>query len=120
MQNNVSTKFLLIASVVLGIGGCALQGPAPTPAPAPVAAPTPPPKPTALSAEAADTLTAAEQKVIEARVKRSLWIPAVEQLNKAREAAGRFDSEATILHAREAIALCTLSIAQLESPPVRW
>ena len=82
--------------------------------------PEPPPKPTALSQEAEDALAAAEQKVIEARIKRSLWIPAVEHLNKARAAAKKFDSDATMQHAKEAIALCILSIAQLDSPPVRW
>ncbi|MBL8519914.1 MAG: hypothetical protein JNK75_04515 [Betaproteobacteria bacterium] len=86
----------------------------------PLAQPAPPPAPTSLLPEAEEALAAAEQKVIEARVKRSLWIPAIEQLHKARAAAQRFDSAATLAHAKEVIALCTLSIAQLESPPVRW
>lgn len=120
MQNKVSNAIWLAAPLILGSTGCVMQAPAPTPMPVAVPVVAPPPKPTVLSPEAEEALTAAEQRVIEARVKRSLWIPAVEHLNKAREAAKRFDSDATILHAREVIALCALSIAQLESPPVRW
>ncbi len=77
-------------------------------------------KPTALTPEAASALTAAEQSVIEARVKRSLWTAAVEHLNKARAAAQDFDSTATLAHAKEVAALCALSIQQLALPPVKW
>jgi len=79
-----------------------------------------PVKPTALTEEAAAALTAAEQSVIEARVKRSLWTAAVEQLKKARAAAQDFDSTATLAHAKEVVALCALSIQQLALPPVKW
>jgi hypothetical protein len=120
MNHRVFRNLLAGLGVCILAIGCAFQTPAPAPVPAVVAPPAPPPKPTALSQEAEDALAAAEQKVIEARVKRSLWIPAVEHLNKARAAAKRFDSDATMLHAKEAIALCILSIAQLDSPPVRW
>jgi len=78
------------------------------------------PKPIALSAEADAALQAAEQGVIEARVKRALWTAAVEELKRARAAAQEFDSIATMRHARESIALCELSIAQLSKPPVKW
>jgi hypothetical protein len=77
-------------------------------------------KPTALTSEAEATLQAAEQSVIEARIKRSLWTAAVEQLRKARAAAQQFDSVATLEHAKEVVALCGLSIKQLELPPVKW
>ncbi|MCY7389348.1 MAG: hypothetical protein LH481_15050 [Burkholderiales bacterium] len=78
------------------------------------------PKPVALTAEADTALQAAEQGVIEARVKRALWTAAVNELNRARTAAKEFNSAATLRHAREVIALCELSIAQLSRPPVKW
>ena len=79
-----------------------------------------PPKPTALSEEADTTLKAAEQSVTEARIRRALWTAAVEELERARAAAKVLDSDATLRHAREVIALCGLSIAQLSAPPVKW
>ena len=78
------------------------------------------PKPTALSAEAASVLQAAEQSVIDARAKQALWSAAVMQLELARAAAREFDSEATLRHAREVIALCVLSVQQMSAPPVKW
>ena len=78
------------------------------------------PKPIALSAEADAALQAAEQSVVEARVKRALWTAAIEELKRARAAAQEMDSIATMRHARESIALCELSIAQLSKPPVKW
>ena len=78
------------------------------------------PKPIALSAEADAALQAAEQSVVEARVKRALWAAAIEELKRARAAAQELDSIATMRHARESIALCELSIAQLSKPPVKW
>ena len=77
-------------------------------------------KPIALSAEAGAALQAAEQGVIEARVRRALWTTAIEELKRARAAAQELDSIATLRHARESIALCELSIAQLSKPPVKW
>lgn len=79
-----------------------------------------PAKPAALTAEADSALKAAEQSVIEARVRRAVWTAAVEQLNKARAAAKIFDSTATLAHAKEVVALCALSIQQLALPPVTW
>lgn len=100
------------------VGGCAtpeLAKPGPvTPVASPVA------KPTALTAEADSALKVAEQSVIDARGKRSLWTAAVEHLNKARAAAQVFDSIATLAHAKEVAALCALSIQQLTLPPVKW
>lgn len=75
---------------------------------------------TALSTEADSALKAAEQNVIEARIQRSLWIAAVEELEKARAAAKAFDNEATLTHAREVILLCTLSSQQKQAPSVSW
>lgn len=98
-------------------GGCATQQ-APVVVPAPVIAPAA--APSELTAEAAAALQAAEQSVIEARVRRALWTTAVEELAKARAAAKLFDSSATLIHAREAVALCELSIKQTSSPPVTW
>ncbi len=100
------------------VGGCAtpeLDKPAPA-----KSVSVPVVKPTELTVEAASALTAAEQSVIEARVKRSLWTAAVEHLNKARAAAQDFDSTATLVHAKEVVALCALSIQQLALPPVKW
>lgn len=91
------------------------------PAPVPVAViPAAPLAPTSLNAEAAGTLKAAEQSVIEARVKRALWSAAIEQLVEARKAAKVFDSDATLRHAKEVIALCELSSKQAQLPPVVW
>ena len=81
---------------------------------------TAPAKPTALTEEADAAIKAAEQSVIEARAKRALWTAAVEHLAKAREAAKIFDSGATLLHSKEVLALCALSLRQLSAPPVKW
>ena len=78
------------------------------------------PKPAALTAEADTILKAAEQSVIEARIKRALWTAAVAELERARAASKVFDSVATSRHAREVIALCGLSVAQLSAAPVNW
>lgn len=100
------------------VGGCvAPEIPKTEPAPLRV---SPAARPTALTADADSALKAAEQSVIEARVKRSLWTAAVEHLNKARAAAQVFDSTATLEHAKEAVALCALSIQQTKLPPVKW
>ena len=109
------------ASVALlaSVGGCVAPEPPKTETVAPrVAAPVV--KPTALTADADSALKAAEQSVIEARVKRALWTAAVEHLNKARAAAQVFDSTATLEHAKEVVTLCTLSIKQTALPPVKW
>lgn len=90
------------------------------PAPIVVAPTAPPPVPTSLSAEADSTLKAAEQSVIEARVKRVLWSAAVEQLQQAKAAAKIFDSDATLKHAKEVIALCEISSKQAQLAPIAW
>ena len=108
--------------VIVCLGGCASMFDSQKSAPAPiVAAPiAPPPAPTSLNAEATNTLKAAEQSVIEARVKRVLWSAAAMQLIEARKAAKVFDSEATLKHAKEVIALCELSSKQAQIAPVVW
>jgi hypothetical protein len=108
------------ASMVAGCGLFGQTKSAPV-APETVAAVAPtPPKPTALTADADAMLKAAEQSVVEARIKRSLWTAATEQLAKAKAAAKVFDSEATTKHAREVIALCELSNKQINDAPVAW
>lgn len=99
-------------------GGCAMQQAPVIVPPAPVIAPVA--APSELTAEAAAALQAAEQSVIEARVRRALWTTAVDELAKARAAARVFDSTATLTHAREAVTLCELSIKQTSAPPVTW
>ncbi len=111
-------KVFCVAFLLALAGGCAAPEAPVVVAPAPVVAP--PPKATELTAEAAAALQAAEQSVIEARVRRALWTTAVEELDKARAAAKVFDSVATLTHAREAATLCDLSIKQLAAPPVKW
>jgi len=101
------------------VGGCVAPEPPKAEPVAPVVV-APAAKPTALTAEAESTLKAAEQSVIEARVKRALWTAAVEHLTKARAAAQVFDSTATLEHAKEVVALCALSIQQTALPPVKW
>ena len=76
--------------------------------------------PTVLSAEADNALKAAEQTVVETRVRRALWTAATEQLALARGAAKIFDSENTLKHAREAIVLCQSGLQQKLLPPVTW
>ncbi|MEO8102885.1 MAG: hypothetical protein ABI790_10175 [Betaproteobacteria bacterium] len=101
------------------VGGCvAPEAPKPEPVKPAVVAPVA--RPTELTAEADSALKAAEQSVIEARIKRALWTAAVEHLNKARAAAREFDSDATLIHAKEVVALCALSIKQTALPPVKW
>lgn len=113
----------MAAASMLGLtgflGGCVMPGaPKAMIAPATVVVPTA--KPTALTEAADAALKAAEQNVIEARIKRALWTAAVEHLNKARAAARVFDSAATLEHAKEVVALCILSIKQTALPPVTW
>jgi hypothetical protein len=107
-----------IGFCLLLAGGCAMQQAPVTVAPPPPVAP--PSAPTELSVEAMAALQAAEQSVIEARVRRALWTTAVDELAKARAAAKIFDSANTLVHAREAVTLCELSIKQTAAPPVTW
>ena len=106
-------------SLLGGVGGCVAPEP-PKVEPVKPSVVTPVARPTELTAEADAALKAAEQSVIEARVKRALWTSAVEQLQKARAAAQVFDSTATLLHAKEVVALCALAIQQTTLPPVKW
>ena len=111
-------NFLRGAVLAVFLGGCAVQD-IPN-VPAVVVPDVVVPKPITLSAEADAALQAAEQSAIDARVKRALWTAAIEELKRAKAAAQEFDSIATMRHARESIALCELSIAQLSKPPVKW
>ena len=113
---------LFFVAICIYLNGCISMFDSQKAAPAPivVAPPAPPPAPTSLNAEAESTLKAAEQSVIEARVKRTLWIAAVEQLAVAKMAAKIFDSEVTLKHAKEVIALCELSNRQAQLTPVAW
>jgi hypothetical protein len=118
---------VLCLACVSVLSGCAWLGQtkaiAPKPevivnaAPAPLALPS---KPSAITSDAEAVLKAAEQSVVEARVRRTLWTAASEHLEKAKAAAKKFDSEATIKHAREVIALCELSNQQPSDVPVSW
>ncbi len=99
------------------MNGCAMQEAPKIPVVVPV---TLAPKPVALTVEADAALKAAEQSVLEARIKRALWTAAVEELKRAQAAAKDFDSMATLAHASETIALCGLSVAQLSKAPVKW
>ncbi|MBL0125169.1 MAG: hypothetical protein IPP88_21540 [Betaproteobacteria bacterium] len=101
------------------VGGCVAPEPPKATPIAPIVI-VPVAKPIELTAEADSALKAAEQSVIEARVKRALWTAAVEHLNKARAAAQILDSSATLVHAKEVVALCALSIKQTALPPVKW
>ena len=128
------SKFAAQSAPVPGVGGCVFIGAlvaallnacAVSEAPKqqiPVAIipVTPVPQPTIVNEEADAALKVAELSVNEARIKRALWTAAVEELARARAAAKAFDSAATLRHARETIALCNLSIAQLSKPPVDW
>jgi hypothetical protein len=117
-----NTDGLLVVCLALMIAGCTTfkEAPKAPPAPVVVAPPAPPPKPTSLTAEAEGALKAAEQSIVEARVKRALWTAAIEQLTLARNAAKLFDSETTLKHAREVVALCQLSAQQATNQPVLW
>ncbi len=90
------------------------------PAAVAVVAPAEPVLPISLSPEAQSALNAAEQSVIEGKIKRTLWSAAVEHLAKAKSAAKSFDSETTLKYAKETIALCELSNQQAQSPAVVW
>lgn len=122
MKSMLNTSVFLLVCSALMIAGCTTYKEAPKAPPAPVvvAPPAPPPKPTSLTAEAEGALKAAEQSIVEARVKRALWTAAIEQLTLARSAAKVFDSEATLKHAREVVALCQLSAQQKANQPVLW
>ena len=124
VDNNVFPIRQKMAAVGFGVmglvGGCVFPE-APKTAPStPAIAVVPVAKPTALTADAEAALQAAEQSVIEARIKRTLWTAAVERLKSARAAAQVFDSAATLEHAKEVVALCMLSIKQTALPPVTW
>lgn len=119
-----SIVILMPIGIAIGIGMAALCGCATAPAPV-VVAPTVAPTvrlatASALTVEADNALKAAEQTIIETRVQRAVWTAATEQLDHARAAAKTFNSDLTLKHAREAIALCQLSLQQKQSPPVVW
>jgi hypothetical protein len=80
----------------------------------------PPSRLMALTTEADAALKAAEKSVAEARQRRNLWTAAAEHLERAQQAARMLDSDATLKHAREVIALCTLSAQQGSAPLVNW
>ena len=109
---------MLLITAAVGISGCATSPP-PLSTLIVIAEPVSV-KPTVLSVDADNALKAAEQTVIETRVRRALWTAATDQLNRARAAAKILDSDLTLKHAREVIALCQLSLQQKQSPPVTW
>ncbi|MBL8511964.1 MAG: hypothetical protein JNM52_09995 [Betaproteobacteria bacterium] len=113
---------LYLAGLLCFLCGCASPPPAAPEAPATVIQPPPAPMPmpTSLTEEASALLLVAEQTVTEARIKRSLWTAAEATLELARASARRFDSVATLRHARNVIELCTLSEAQRTATPVKW
>ena len=124
LKNKLS-RIIILMPVCIGTASMmALYGCVTAPAPvviAPVVASiVVPAKPSMLTLEADNALKAAEQTIIETRVRRALWTAATEQLDRARAAAKTFDSDLTIKHAREAIALCQLSLQQKQLPPVTW
>ena len=120
-QQRLGMREILFSAALIAmlLNGCVVTESQKTPVV--VATPEPPPpKPLALTDEAETILKAAEQSVIEARIKRALWTAAVAELERARTASKVFDSVATSRHAREVIALCGLSVAQLSAAPVSW
>ncbi len=113
---------LMMASsgiMVFSLSGCITAPVPPASLPAVIAQPAPA-MPSTLSIEADNALKAAEQTVIETRVRRALWTAATEHLESARVAARSLNSDLTLKHAREAIALCQLGLQQKQSPPVIW
>lgn len=120
-RQHTGVRGILFSAALLAmlLNGCVVTESQKTPVV--VAIPAPPPsKPLALTEEAETILKAAEQSVIEARIKRALWTAAVTELERARAASKMFDSVATSRHAREVITLCGLSVAQLSAAPVSW
>ena len=112
---------VFIAALVAGLlNACAVSEAPKQQIPVAIIPVTPLAKPTVVNDEADAALKVAELSVNEARIKRALWTAAVEQLALARAAAKVIDNATTIRHARETIALCNLSIAQLSKPPVDW
>ena len=109
----------MTGACLLALAGCVVSEAPRITAPVTIGIPTLA-VPTSLSAEAEAALQAAEQSVTEARVKRALWTAAVDELGKARMAAKAFDSTATLVHAKEVVALCALAVQQLSAAPVKW
>ncbi len=121
VSNRLRIAFVALSASAFCLGGCANFFDSKKAAPETIAvAPEVPAAPIALSAEAESTLKAAEQSVIESRIKRAMWNAANEQLALAKRAAKVFDSDATIKYAKEVIALCALSNQQMQSAPVVW
>lgn len=73
------------------------------------------PKP-ALSAEASQALAKAEADVKAAKAKNALWTTANDALNKAKEAAAKFDSANVIKFAKTASEHAQLGIQQTQYP----
>jgi hypothetical protein len=82
--------------------------------------PVAPVAPTALTDEAKSVLAAAEQRVRNAEITRTLWSSAKQKLIAAQEAAKKFDSAQTLVLAKEVITLCERSTAQAQLPAVTW
>ncbi len=108
-----------MAALGLLLSACETVEPPPT-AVEPVAMIPAPQRPTKLTLEAEAALTLAEQSVIEARVKRTMWSAAWEALQQAHASAKIFDSEATLRYAKSATEFCNLGLKQTESPAVNW
>ena len=122
IPKNKLSRIVVVIPIAIGIValcGC-ITAPAPmvvAPTVVPMVAPA---TASTLTVEADNVLKAAEQTIIETRVRRAVWTAATEQLDRARAAAKIFNSDLTLKHAREAIALCQRSLQQKQSPPVIW
>ncbi len=97
--------FAVVAAGLLTLNACQTTPPAPAKA--------------ELSDEAKIALSWAESDTKDANKAESLWTTAADELQKAKEAAAKGDSEATIKHAKTASAHAKLGIAQSKYPLVK-
>jgi murein lipoprotein len=110
--------FSTILSLLL-LGGCQATAPIQSEAPAPTAPKAvEAPKP-ALSDEAKQALATAEADIKEASNQRALWTTAEDALKKAKEAAAKGDSAATLKFAKTASEHAKLGLKQKTHPSTK-
>ncbi|BAN35108.1 hypothetical protein SCD_n01279 [Sulfuricella denitrificans skB26] len=114
-----NTLITIITFGFMLLSGCQSSGtakPDSSAAATPVVTPATEAAKPALSEEAKQALAKAEADVKEAKAQKSLWTTAEDALKKAKEAATKGDSAATLKFAKSASELASLAVAQKSYP----
>lgn len=116
-MRNILIPLATFCIVLLG-GGCQRSGTVKPDAPAAEAVKPAQPAPT-LSEEAKQALAEAEADVKEAKAQKSLWTTAEDALKKAKDAAAKGDSAATLKFSKTASEQARLGLSQKSYPSTK-